>query len=170
MRIDPQLPVQMVKSYDIHAPLATHWRKATCAEVSCKALAEGWITMIAEDPLVMPEKPSLDPAVTKATFRRLERDPDHRDEARAYYIRHLSGREFSERRDETGITVFDFTPGQDCFDQHKIRIDRPEIFIVRGGDWRGNPTRESRTHDRPDYWVEDFALHQDEIATRIDRG
>ncbi len=173
MRIDPALPVQMVKTYGIDAPLATHWRKATCVEVSCKAHTDGWITMIPES--MIPESPidmigatgaDASTAVHKANLRRLK----DQDEARAYYIRHLSGREFTDHIDESGITVFDFPPDQDCFEGHKIRIDRPEIFEVRGGDWRGNPTRESRIHDRPDDWVEDFALHQDEIATRIERG
>ncbi len=167
MRIDPALPIQMVKSYDIHAPLATHWRKATCAEVSCKAHTEGWVTMIPET--AVSGNPQLVNTTERDHMANLKRLKDQ-DEARAYYIRHLSGREFSEHRDESGVTVFDFPPGQDCFEPHKTKIDRPEIFIVRGGDWRGNPTRESRTHATPDDWVEDFALHQDEIATRVERG
>ena len=165
MRIDPALPVQMVKTYGIDAPLATHWRKATCAEVACKAHTDGWITMIALAGITI--GPLLDtPTRHLAILKRIK----DQDEARAYYIRHLSGREFTEHVDETGITVFDFPPGQDCFVPHKIRIDRPELFVVRGGDFRGNPTREVRLHDTSDDWVEDFSLHQDAIATRLARG
>lgn len=170
MRIEPALPVQMVKTYGIDVPLATHWRKASCAEVECKAHTEGWITLIPEDPDIRPREAPSDPTLTVATFRRLESDINRIEEARAYYIRHLSGREFTEHRDETGYTVFDFTAGQECFAPHKVRIDRPEIFVVRGGDHRGNPTRETKVHDRSEDWVEDFAYHQDAIATRIERG
>lgn len=166
MRIEPQLPVQMVKTYGIDVPLATHWRKATCAEVECKAHTDGWITMLTERGF----NPVVPGDATEATHLAALKHVKDQDEARAYYIRHLSGREFTEHRDETGITVFDFPPGQDCFAPHKIRIDRPEIFRVRGGDHRGNPTREHKLHRRPEDWVEDFALHQDAIATRIQRG
>ena len=94
-----------------------------------------------------------------------------RDSQRVYYIRHLSGRSFLESKDSSGATVFDFAPGQEVFDhRHHVKIERPELFKVTGGDWRGNPRREAMTHTRPDYWAEDFAGHQDRLATRLDRG
>ncbi len=160
-RITPGLPVADMKTYGIRAPLATHWRKATCTEAECEGHRTGWVTVIVE---TTPAAPAEGVSVTKMMAL------VDRDTMRAYYIRHLSGRSFIESTDSSGATVFDFAPGQDCFDEHRVRVERPEIFVVRGGDWRGNPRREQMTHDRPDYWVEDFADHQDRLATRLDRG
>lgn len=173
-RLDPKLPVEEMKSYDIHAPLGSHWRPANCEEVECEAYRNGWITIIDERHL--PERGDeelahLEPeARTAAHVKALRRMVDQA-QARAYYIRHLSGRNFLESVDEaTGKTVFDFAPGQECFSPHKVRIDKPEIYVVRGGDFRGNPTGDRRVHDRPEDWVEDFALHQDQVAAQQDRG
>ncbi len=166
-RITPGLPVTDMKTYGIRAPLASHWRKASCVEVECPSLT-GWLNVIDEQ---------NSPAVTRAEFeawaeavRRGAPELINRDQARAGYIRYAAGRSFIEAADSSGATVFDFAPGQECFEDHRIRIDREELFIVRGGDWRGNPRRERMTHDRPEYWVEDFAEHQDRLATRLSRG
>jgi hypothetical protein len=45
-----------------------------------------------------------------------------------------------------------------------VPLERPELYVVRGGDWRGNPRGEVRRHSGPDSWVNDFAEHQDRIA------
>ena len=173
-RLEPKLPVHAMKSYDIHAPLASHWRKATCEEVDCEGWRSGWITMIDERDLAPRGEETLahlPPRERTAAHVRRLRQMANADEARAYYIRHLSGRNFTESKDTaTGKTVFDFPPGQECFDEHRVRVERPEIFVVRDGDFRGNPTRERRVHDSPDHWVEDFAEHQDQIAIQVDRG
>ncbi len=142
-RIEPRLPVTAYKTYQFAAPLSTHWRNASCSEKECRAYIQGWVT-------------ACDEATTLGA-------------AQADYVRHNSGRTFTETR-EDGLTVFTFGPGQTCFVDHKIRIDRPELFIVRDGDWRGNPTGETRTHTRPEDWVEDFADHQDRLAARQSRG
>ncbi len=160
-RIDPGLPVADMKTYGIRAPLETHWRKASCAEVECEGYRTGWLTVLVEN---APAHPAGGGSVRKMLAL------VDRDSQRAYYIRHLSGRSFIESKDSSGATVFDFASGQDCFEEHRVRIERPEVFVVRGGDWRGNPRRERMTHDRPDFWVEDFAEHQDRLATRLDRG
>ena len=151
-----------MKTYGIRAPLETHWRKASCSEVECEGHRTGWLTVIHE------QTPAA-PVVGEVSVRKMMALVD-RDSQRAYYIRHLSRRSFLESKDSSGATVFDFAPGQDCFDEHRVRIERPELFEVRGGDWRGNPRREQMIHNRPDLWVEDFAGHQDRIATRLDRG
>lgn len=161
-RITPQLPVGAVKTYEVDAPLSTHWRDATCEEVECQAMREGWITTVVESDAV-----PVPPATHH--YRQLMGIADA-DDRRAYYIRHMSGRKFTEHRDASGVTVFDFEPGQTCFETHRVRVDRPELFIVRDGDFRGNPTGRTRTHTRPDDWVEDFAEHQDKISKRIERG
>jgi hypothetical protein len=144
-RIDPVGPVQAYKTYGIYTPLATHFRAATCAEVECSRYLNGWETRVDETTDL--------------------------GQAQAHYIRRDSGRGFSESRD-AGLTVFRFEPGQRCFasDTHRTRIERPEIFIARGGDHRGNPTGQVTKHTSPAHWVEDFAEHQQRIADEIERG
>lgn len=144
-RADPALPVTAVKSYAIRSPISTHTRAATCAEVECSGHVNGWVTTV-----------------------------DERTELgakQAYYIRHDSGRGFSEERTEKGWTAFTFPPGQRCFrtGTHRVSLERPALYVVRGGDWRAN-TGLIRQHVGPDDWVDDFGTHQDRIKTQIERG
>jgi len=70
---------------------------------------------------------------------------------------------------EDGLCVFTFYPGQQCFTQHHVS-DRPQMFVVRDGDHRGNPTRRQRIHSQGKFWVEDFAEHQAKLAEQIEKG
>lgn len=147
MRIVPELPAHAYKTYQIITPLSTHFRPATCTEVDCPQQAGGWRTTV-------DERTNL-------------------GQGQAHYIRSESGRRFTEHRDEAGLTVFTFEAGQRCFaaDKHRVRLDRPEHFLVRGGDWRGDPMGgRPFLHSSPDNWVEDFALHQQDVSERIERG
>ncbi|QIP87637.1 hypothetical protein GLX30_30455 [Streptomyces sp. Tu 2975] len=92
-------------------------------------------------------------------------DPLGRDQAA--YIRHKAGRTFREQRRGDGLTVFRFEAHQRCFAEHKTR---PELYAVRDGDWRGNPTGRARQHQRPIDWVEDFGEHQQRIADQQQKG
>lgn len=144
-RISPNLPAGAYKTYQISAPLSTHYRAATCDEAACPHQANGWATAVDE---------ALDLG-----------------QRQAHYIRKVSGRRFTERRDESGLTVFEFAAGQQCFAEHKVRLDRAERYIVRGGDHRGDPTGgRPFQHTRPADWVEDFAEHQQGVADRLERG
>lgn len=144
-RIMPNAPAQAYKTYAISSPIQTHFRPGTCEEAGCPNLAAGFVVRVDE---------------------RLELG-----QRQAYYIRKQSGRRFTESRDETGLTAFTFPAGQQCFTQHQISLQRPENFLVRGGDWRGNPlATPTLRHSRPEFWVEDFAEHQDRIATARVRG
>src|SRR5690606_34697531 len=86
--------------------------------------------------------------------------------AQAAYIRHQSGRTFREIRTAEGLTVFRFEPYQRCFAEHRTR---PEVYLVRGGDWRRDLGL-IRRHTRPADWVEDFGEHQQRIADQQRRG
>lgn len=143
-RIMPRLPAGAMKTYAISAPTATHWRPATCAEVGCEPYTGGWRTSVDE---------------ASELGRR-----------QAHYIRKQSGRSFTEQR-EGALTIFTFEPGQACFASsgHKAPLGRPELFSVRGGDWRG-ATGERRVHKRAEDWVDDFATHQQSLADRLARG
>lgn len=190
-RIPPQLPAHAMRTYAVDAPLSTHWRPATCDEVGCPSpqpvtdrdltceeagcemWRAGWLTIIDERDFADVIEPLEGAIAGPADVRRLREMTDLRQK-QAYYIRRLSGRSFIESRDPlTGHTVFDFAPGQSCFDRHKphrhpVRVDRPEIYRVVGGDHRGNPTGEHRVHAEPEHWVEDFAEHQERVRRQID--
>jgi hypothetical protein len=135
-------PVGAYQTFAILAPRSTHFRKATCAEVGCENYALGWVTTL--------------PAGSdhEALLRR-------------------SGRHWSaETRNQDGTVSFTFEPGQECFmsASHVKRLDRPETFLVRGGDDRGNPTGMKRVHTRCADWVENFAEHQAALKDEADKG
>lgn len=135
-RIQPAGPVHAYKTYEIASPVSTHFRDGTCDEAECLAYQHGWQTSVDE---------STDLG-----------------QRQAHYIRKLSGRRFVERRTELGLTAFTFEAGQQCFATHKVALDRPEFYVVRGGDWR--QLGRAQMHSGPDAWVNDFAEHQDQIA------
>lgn len=139
-RIEPQMRPENYKSYQVVMPRDSMIR-AACEDVSCDAFRLGWQTFT-----------------------------DERTELgmmQAAYIRQKSGRTFREQRTGDGMTVFTFEPGQRCFAEHQTR---PQRFIVRGGDHRGNPRGEFRQHAGPADWVEDMSEHLDRINTAIERG
>ncbi len=143
-----RLPVkagpEAFKTYQIVAPLKTHWRPATCDEVDCQKRAKGFQAQI---------------DVSTDLGRR-----------QAHYIENLAGLRY--RRQVMGMMViYTFPAGQRCFDPHKVPLEREPLYIVRGGDHRGNPRgTPKRAHRTGSLWVEDFAEHQDRIATAIERG
>jgi hypothetical protein len=115
-----------------------YWRAATCAEIDCTAYTNGWVSVFDE---------STDLGRNQAD-----------------YVRTNSGRHYKETRTEGGLTRFDFPAGQTCFQSqnHRVPAQRPELYIVRGGDWRkavGRP----HVYDRPDQWADDFAAHTDRL-------
>lgn len=139
-RIDSPIGPENIRTFQILAPVSTHFRPATCAEADCPDHIRGWITV-------------------------LELGDD-----RAEYVRRSSGRSFVETRDATHVT-FTFKAGQTCFRPHRIRVDRPEIFIARDGDYRGNPRgTEPYRHKRAVDWADEFAENQDRIITAHERG
>jgi hypothetical protein len=143
-RIEPGMPVGAYKTYRILSPQATHFRPATCAEADCEAYQHGWRSDIDESTVLGGQQ--------------------------AHYIRKQSGRAVTEERLPGGLTRFTFEAGQRCFTQHQARLDRPEHYLVRGGDWRGNPTGETRTHTSAADWVEDFGEHQQRLLDQHERG
>jgi hypothetical protein len=142
-RIEPQLPVEAMQTYSVVVPRSTHFRPATCFEVDCPNFEHGWKTVVNQSTEL--------------------------GAAQAHYIRNESGRRFTEHR-EGAAAVFVFEAGQRCFAAHQVPLERDPIFLVVGGDWRGNPTGFRRAHKRPEDWVEDFAEHQQRIADRLERG
>jgi hypothetical protein len=141
-RLDPALPVGAYKTYDLSAPLATHFRKATCQEVECRAYAHGWVTNV----------DTSTPLGAK----------------QANYIRLHSGRQFKASQ-LGGLVAFTFPAEQQCFAQHRVPLERTPLLVVRGGDWRANLGL-IRRHTRPADWVDDFAENQQSIVDARQRG
>jgi hypothetical protein len=141
-RIDPKGSVQDYKTYQIISPLSSHWRPATCEEVNCKDFLNGWRVRVEGLPGDM------------------------------LHLARTSGRKFTEVEESANSHWLVFESGQPCFraSEHRALLDKQEIFAVRDGDWRGNPTGKRRLHTRPEFWQEDFAEHQDQLARRIQQG
>lgn len=143
-RVAPALGPELMKTYAIVRRDGIHHRPATCAEVECPQWANGWVT-------------------------RVTRGSD----LEKFLVGQTHGRRFTET---TGLgeaeREFMFKPGQPCFraSRHRIAIEREPFFVVRDGDWRGNPHGTPAVNRKPADWVDDFANHQQHIADVRDRG
>lgn len=140
--IVPRLGPESYKTYQIVAPLRTHFRPASCEEAQCQGWANGWKTT------VLPDSPQ------------------------ANYIRSRSGRRFIEQRNQDGTVSFVFSPGQMCFraSEHRVPLEREPFYVVRGGDFRGNPRGIPNVRHKAGDWVDDFANHQQSIHDALQRG
>lgn len=157
-RIPPALDVGAYKTYSITSP---HDRTvvSSCEQVGCAAWQRGWQSTIDE---------STDCAgATGFVCAWLKAGATPCGTCQARYIRYGSRRTFREQRTGTGLTVFMFEPGQRCFENHQTR---PELYVVRDGDWRGNPTGRKRVHANAADWTEDFGEHQQRVADQVERG
>lgn len=144
-RIAPNMPARSMQTFQIVAPKETHTRPATCEEAECPQYLRGW-------------RMKID----------LQTDLGQKQ---AYYIKHHSGRAYKVIGQRDGLVELEFSGNQPCFGEHRVRIDRPEIYRVKGGDYRGNPLRTPvRTHKKPEFWVEEFAENQDKLKTAIEKG
>lgn len=150
MLIEPNGPSRAYDTYGVIAPKATHTRKALCAEVNqpcascpewhCGATMHGWQTMC--------------DVATEIGQRR------------ARYIIDHSERRWTAEQDG-GLVTFTFPPGQQCFADHRIALDREPLFTLKRGDYR--------THVRPaiidgSEWIDRFANNQIKLKETHDRG
>ena len=135
-------PAQAFQTFSIVSPPATHSRVAECQEVECSAWAHGWKTTIDEATQL--------------------------GQSQAGYIRAHSGRAFTESRTPEGLTEFIFKPGQKCFGEHRVSLERDELYIIRGGDRRGNPLREVKRVGSEE-WVDRLGTNQERIR-RVREG
>jgi hypothetical protein len=133
-RLPPQGPVQAYQTFSVRSR-PDRELKSACERANCAAWRHGWESVI-------DESTSL-------------------GQQQAAYIRHIAGRTFKEQKTATGLTVFRFESGQRCFADHQTR---PELYVVRDGDHRGNPTGRKRIHTRAADWVE----HMQEEFGRFD--
>ena len=142
-RPDPLMPAQAYKTFAVVSPLGTHFRPGTCAETNCPHYLKGWRTRV--------EALTPDLLHTATT----------------------SGRRYTVQQIAEGETYLVFPAGQACFrvSEHRVRLDRAPLYVVRDGDHRGNPRgTKARVHLSPDNWLDDFATHQQAIADEIEKG
>ncbi|MFC4609722.1 hypothetical protein ACFO9E_18155 [Streptomyces maoxianensis] len=143
MRIQPAGPPSAYKTYSIKAPLSTHFRHATCEEVACPDFLYGWRV----------RKENLTPALLHTATH--------------------CGRKYTELHVAEGETYLVYEAGQSCFQsaRHRTRVERPELYIVRDGDHRGNPRgTPNRIHKRAEDWAEDLHEHTDKLNTTLKEG
>jgi len=62
----------------------------------------------------------------------------------------------------SGHTYWVFAPEQQCFAPHRVALERPAFFFVTPHS-RALNRRTARQHNKPEFWVEDFAAHQENI-------
>lgn len=134
------------QTFQVVSPTATHTKLVACGEdVDCAAYRGGW-------------KMTIDLGTELG-------------QRQAYYIKHHSGRSYKVIRQVDGIVELEFAANQPCFAEHRVRLDRPEVYRVKGGDARGNPLGIlTRTHKKPEFWVEEFAENQDRVNKIIEKG
>lgn len=146
----PVRRVDQMKTYGLSAPQSTHYRRASCREVDCPNYANGWRSGF---DVTVPEKAEA-----------------------ARLIRLHSGRLFTVEEIKGGplnmvqMVIFTFGPGQECFQQHSVPLERDPVLYVRDGDWRGNDTGFKHVFKSNVDWVDDFGEHQEKIKSAFEQG
>lgn len=112
------------RTWQIAAPLATHHRAASCEEAGCDAFLHGF--QVELSPHTNDRHKAALEAVVAVYGKPGQGGP---------------GGRYSHAWGDQGRLTLIFEPGSVCFraKEHRIRIDRPPLYVVRDGDWRGNP-------------------------------
>jgi hypothetical protein len=141
--LEPAGDPALYKTYAISSPLTTHTRVARCSEVECPNYLRGWRTVL-----------DLSTDLGKRQAR---------------YIREKSGRHF-EVITEKPLLTLEFRAGQECFSEHRVPLHREPLYLVKGGDYRGNPLGVPTVQRSERDWVDDFGDHQQKIKEAHERG
>jgi hypothetical protein len=143
----PSLPVERMQTYTIASPKQTHRRPATCEEVGCKDFLSGFIVRLARTDM---DRITLMHHGSQGLVDGLKR----------HYVETTSVGD-AER-------TFYFEAGTPCWNatKHTVSLDRPEFYLVRGGDQRAN-TGLIRRHTQPEHWVEDMQENFDKLRKVI---
>lgn len=148
-RVRPRTPPAAMITYRIDSPVQTHTRPATCAEVDCARWRTGWDAIV--------PKGSSHEALIREVARGHGPDGVRRPYARV--------------TDHGPTRTYHYAPGTTCFkaSEHRVSLDRPELFIVRGGDWRQNRGLIRRHTGRRagEHWVEDCQTNLDAVRRQI---
>lgn len=153
-----RLPPEKRQTFEYATPGDTHYRQANCKEAAerglCKHYAEGFVI-----PWTPGDLQLIDVLNTLGYSYSLTDIPPE----------HLQEMEFP-----TGTKFLVFPPEQRCLTSykvpHRISLEREPLLRVVGGDWRGNPRGDVRTHDNLENWVDDLHNTTDKIRTEIEKG
>lgn len=133
----------LYRTWQVRAPFASHWRVVSCAEVECEPHRYGWACTVITG---SDDETDLLRAAAGAT-------DGHR-------------RRYTRQREPAGFVRYVFPAGQACLraSTHRVSLERPYLWVVRDGDWRGNrrgtsPYRHANGND----WVDHFATHLDRL-------
>lgn len=108
MQLGTVTPIRLLKTFAVSSPRTSHERRASCAEVECGHYLNGWASPVDTG--------------TELGARQ------------AHYIRAESGRRFKEVATEAATIVrFEFEPGQQCFAEHTVPLERPAVFSIKDG-------------------------------------
>jgi hypothetical protein len=143
MRIAPKMSPGAYRTFEVQAPPSTHFRNASCAEVECQHYLSGWMSRV---------------------------DISTQQGVQWGKAIHNSGRKYTVEQEGTVFT-FRFGPGQQCFQSpHKVRLERPELYVIRDGDWRANPTGHVRRERQPMLFVEQMEDQLSRLRREVERG
>ncbi len=140
------LPVSAMQTYQISSPRTTHTRPGSCEEAKCKPWKNGWLTIV---PKGSPQESLLRSLIGRhaadGLVRHATEEPDAGD----------------------GMVGFRFEAGNPCFkaSEHRVSLNRPELYLVKDGDWRGSRGL-IRRHGKPELWVEDMQETFDAVERR----
>ena len=102
------------QKFQIATPLETHWAEAPCSDDTCRKFTDGWRITVDRE-LVLPNGTKL-------------------GEAQYQYIKYKSERHFTETILPENKVLFIFPEGQQCFEQHKRKIEgKMALFNRRVG-------------------------------------
>lgn len=142
-RLEPAAGPEAYKTYGLTAPIKTHTRPGTCGEVECRNYLQGF-------------------KIVADISTELGRQ-------QANYIRLHSGRHFTVE-ENVDLVTFIFPPGQVCFEEHRVSLQREPNFFIKGGDHRGNPLGLPTRRLGSTQWRDDFGEHQEGIIDAQKRG
>jgi hypothetical protein len=144
------------QAFILDQPAETHFRPATCDEVDCSQQMLGWVTVL---------------------------DPTQHADLITVILN--SGRRFTQMRSEEasekaskplppGLMAFVFPPGQQCFQRHRVQLDKPPLMAHQRGDAfvnarTGSPTWVPNGDRRPHTRVVDFVEHFNQEADAVNR-
>lgn len=148
-RPEPARPVTLMQTYGLSAPQATHYRRASCREVDCPNYANGWVSGF----------DVTDPEQARAC--RIVREKS----GRLFTVQEISG-----RGGVIANVLLTFGPGQECFLQHRVQLEREPVYFLRDGDFRGNPTGRKIVFSSHVPFLDDWGEHQEKIKTLVERG
>jgi hypothetical protein len=136
--IEPNMPSHLYDTYGLVSPKSTHTRVGTCAEVDCAAMANGWTTKVDVGTEIGQE--------------------------RARYIVDHSGRAWTMEQ-VGGLVTFTFAPGQECFAEHRVPLERDPFYTIKRGDHRlpGRPNVVD-----PQEWINRFGTNQEHLKKTIE--